>query len=479
MTEPDDGKDGSGTVSDAAEPVGPAPEETEITSADVDDEPQVPEEAELLSPDEAFAVAQLPDEDSPEAAPDSEPTAPPPSPSPAPLAARAAEPGVAAAGVWARWRWIVAGILILVLVMVYVVPNLSNLGDLSLGGGEAAPAVADPVTARLEALEASVRAASVQRVELRSGLVANRQQVDAAAATVAARLEALEASVRAASVQRVELRSGLVANRQQMDAAVAGAPSQAGADAKSNARLSRELAQAAARIAALEAAGAALDVPAPATTAAPAAVSFRSATTGIIAPGPAPAAPPEAVLATSAARALVVATGQLREQARTAQSFQTELEAVRAVSPGDAGVAAAVAELVPHAGAGVETEAELGRRFAAIAGPVVAADRAGQASGQGWLARLWDSIGAAVTIRRTGDVSGTGAEAWVASAELRLADGDLAGALADMRWLEGEARSAASGWIAAAGARVAVDAAASRLAQRAAFLAAETSTTSP
>ena len=465
------------------EPGPPVPEETETEPAwaGVDEEADEPEEAELLSPDEAFAVGQPEDEDEPEPEPA---RAPEPAAPPKPASAPAAEPG-AAAGIWARWRWIAAGILVLVLVVVYVVPNLSSLTGLvgggagggGIGDGQAAP-LANPVTARLEALESASSAASAQRVDLRSAIVASQQQMAEAVAQsdVAAQLDALKAEVDAlvalrpaASLAAAEAR---IAELERQVRELEAAPSESGADAESDARLSREISEAAARIAALEAAIAAINAAAPATApAAPAPAAPAPATRSAAAP--APAALAATAFTASSASALVVSAGLLRDRARTAEPFQVELEAVRAISPGDAVLANALAQLATHARAGVATEIEIGRRFDEIAGPVVAADRGGEAvDSRGWLARLWDSIGGAVTIRRTGDISGAGAEAAVARAELLLADGDLAGALAEMGHLQGAARSTAFAWLETAEARVAVDAAASRLAQRAASLAA-------
>jgi uroporphyrinogen-III synthase len=80
-------------------------------------------------------------------------------------------------------------------------------------------------------------------------------------------------------------------------------------------------------------------------------------------------------------------------------------------------------------------------------------------AGGSWWEQAAGRLAGMVSVRRTGekaaakdDVSGL-----VARAELRLAAGDLAGAAAALRGLDGAPAEAAKPWLAAAGARLGID----------------------
>jgi hypothetical protein len=76
-----------------------------------------------------------------------------------------------------------------------------------------------------------------------------------------------------------------------------------------------------------------------------------------------------------------------------------------------------------------------------------------------------------VTVRSVGaDAEGSDADARVARAEARLADGDLAGAVAEIEGLEGPAAEAAAGWLERARARLAAEQALASLQEQASDL---------
>lgn len=150
---------------------------------------------------------------------------------------------------------------------------------------------------------------------------------------------------------------------------------------------------------------------------------------------------------------LLLATGQLREALARGGSYATELKALHAIAGDD--TAAAVALLDGRAERGIPPVPELAQRFTSVADAVVRASR--QAQGGGWwqtsLNRLRDSMG----LRRVGEVSGTTPMAIVARAEVRLAAGDLAAAVAEVEALDGPPAEPAQAWLAEARARLAAE----------------------
>ena len=109
------------------------------------------------------------------------------------------------------------------------------------------------------------------------------------------------------------------------------------------------------------------------------------------------------------------------------------------------------------AAAGVATRRSLEMDFSqALPGVLSAAHMREDA---GILARLFDNARGIVTVRPVGALDGDSPEAIVARIETRLADGDLAGALADWQALPQQARDAAGAWGVALAKKVSVDAA--------------------
>jgi uroporphyrinogen-III synthase len=115
----------------------------------------------------------------------------------------------------------------------------------------------------------------------------------------------------------------------------------------------------------------------------------------------------------------------------------------------------AVAALPPDAAA---LRAEFARAAAAA---LRAARAATDDAARSWWQSALDRLGALISIRRVGERPGGDAEAVLARAEHRLAAGDLAGALAELSALPPDPASATAfaGWLTAARARLALDAA--------------------
>ncbi|MEE8332883.1 MAG: mitofilin family membrane protein [Alphaproteobacteria bacterium] len=157
--------------------------------------------------------------------------------------------------------------------------------------------------------------------------------------------------------------------------------------------------------------------------------------------------------------ALLLAVGQLREATRGTGGFAEALGAVAALSRGDATITAMTAKLTPHAGKGVADLTLLRSRFATAAGAIARADMA--PAGGNWVDRTIARISNLVTIRQVGETAAArnDAQGLIARAELRLAAGDLAGAVAALGRLRDAPAKAAAAWLAAARARLAVDAA--------------------
>ena len=158
---------------------------------------------------------------------------------------------------------------------------------------------------------------------------------------------------------------------------------------------------------------------------------------------------------------LVLALAQLRAVTRRSASFARELAAVRALGGGDP----ALDTLDAHAATGVATLAELRRDFQPAARAIVLAGRLPDR--EGWLDKTLQRLGSIVTVRQVGEVEGDGAEALVARAEQRLAEGDLAAAIDELEKLDGAPAAAAALWLAQARARRAVDVALTALQRQA------------
>ncbi len=163
------------------------------------------------------------------------------------------------------------------------------------------------------------------------------------------------------------------------------------------------------------------------------------------------------------AAVLVAASGQLRARIARGGSFAADLAAVKSLLS-DPSVSQAMDNIQPHAAGGVASVEALARRFSLIAAGLATSVSVDKSD---WLARAWARLAALVSVRRTGEVSGDGNEARVARAEARLAQGDLAAAVAEVSALTSASLERAGDWLAAAQARLAVEAALDQLSRHA------------
>jgi hypothetical protein len=168
-----------------------------------------------------------------------------------------------------------------------------------------------------------------------------------------------------------------------------------------------------------------------------------------------------------AARAAAFAVGlaTLDSAARAGRPFAANLVALRKLAP-DPTIADLLKPLEPLAATGVATGEQLKRDWPEIARRAKAAQVASEY--QGWMGRVMAFLANAVTIRRVGaDVTGDDAEALLARAGARLDGDDLAGAVATLAPLPEPAANVVKPWLERARARLAVEAALSRLAEQA------------
>jgi len=165
--------------------------------------------------------------------------------------------------------------------------------------------------------------------------------------------------------------------------------------------------------------------------------------------------------------ALLLAVGQLRDTARTANGFAEPFATVEALAGGTASHKTALGVLRKHAAKGVPDLPILQRQFDQLSGDIVRASYT--PAGDSWVDQTLFKISRLVTFRRTGeggarkdDVAGM-----VARAELRLAAGDLKSAIGLVKKLPEGPRKVSQRWLKAAQSRLAVDRAISQLFQNA------------
>ncbi|ESQ94102.1 COG4223 family protein [Asticcacaulis benevestitus] len=155
-------------------------------------------------------------------------------------------------------------------------------------------------------------------------------------------------------------------------------------------------------------------------------------------------------LAKAAASAFAART--LQQAARTEQPFLSELAVV------EAGIddPSLVTALRPYAEKGVPSEVTLAVKFPAVAARANSAVQADDGKDD-LFSQLRHALGGFISIRRTDDIKGQGADAILQRAEIRLNNGDLKGAVAYLNTLSPAAQKALSPWIDQARARVLVD----------------------
>lgn len=174
------------------------------------------------------------------------------------------------------------------------------------------------------------------------------------------------------------------------------------------------------------------------------------------------------------AAALIVTIGELRSALASDKSFTAELSALNDLTQTDDAVRPRlkpiVDELAPFADAGVPTLSQLAASF-----PATDIARAGEAeiatevADDPWYKRLWHgtvhALSEVFTLRPVGpEVEGEGTLPRLARAEAKLGEGDLSGAVDEMKGLTGLAAETAAQWIALAESRLTVEHAAAQLA---------------
>ena len=110
-----------------------------------------------------------------------------------------------------------------------------------------------------------------------------------------------------------------------------------------------------------------------------------------------------------------------------------------------------------HARQGAPSVGQLAQSLDQNANTILEAERLAYAPN--WFARTWAELGNLVSVRRIAPVSGNTTQAHLARAQQALAHGDVATAVANVAGLDRPARAAASSWLTAARARLAIDAA--------------------
>ena len=185
--------------------------------------------------------------------------------------------------------------------------------------------------------------------------------------------------------------------------------------------------------------------------------------------------------ADSGGAAIVLAVSHLGSALATGQPFRPELDALTAIAAADPAVAADVKTLTQpfadRAAVGVPTLVDLQARFPATAKAIAAAAQqstSAEPGAEGWMNRVLGWLD--TTVRPVGDVPGDDPKSRVARAETRLAAGELAAAVDELKGIDGPPATAAAPWLADAEARLAADhaagalqlAAAARLSQAAA-----------
>jgi hypothetical protein len=152
---------------------------------------------------------------------------------------------------------------------------------------------------------------------------------------------------------------------------------------------------------------------------------------------------------------LALAATALNNAVERGDAFAAELATAKALGA-DAKV---VAALEPYARSGVPSAAALARQFSELAPSL-------QASGarEGVLARLQVNAEKLIRIRRVDEPAGSDAGAIVARAESKASRSDIAGAVSELTQLPPDARAPAEAWIRSAQARIAAIDASRRLA---------------
>lgn len=164
--------------------------------------------------------------------------------------------------------------------------------------------------------------------------------------------------------------------------------------------------------------------------------------------------------------ALVMGLLQIRNAVQAGRPFAAEYEAFSALARSRPEFAEAAVPLAEPAKTGVAAPAVLAKRLRELAGSIAGASAPAAPSdpaAAGWSDAALARLRGLVTIRRVDGARPEGADATVNAAELALAGGDLAAAVAVLEKLTGPPAEAAAPWLRMARQRLAVDTALRRL----------------
>jgi hypothetical protein len=158
------------------------------------------------------------------------------------------------------------------------------------------------------------------------------------------------------------------------------------------------------------------------------------------------------------AASAAIAAAALADAAQTSRPFTGELAALERLMPDNS----LVSDLRPLAETGAPTRSALTAEF-----PDVAARAASAAHAPGknanFLSRALAALGSLITLRRVDDLTGASADAILARAERRISDGDIEGALEQLRALPPSAQAATADWRERARRRVEIETRIARL----------------
>ncbi len=132
--------------------------------------------------------------------------------------------------------------------------------------------------------------------------------------------------------------------------------------------------------------------------------------------------------------------------------YAKELAEVKRIAPKDLDLTS----LEANADKGLPTATQLSAEFKDLTWSLI---NAGSKSPDdaSLIGQLWQGARSVVQVRKTGEVSGEGADAIVARTEARLQTGDLDGTLREAGKLQGDARKAAEPWLGKLAARLSLD----------------------
>ena len=158
---------------------------------------------------------------------------------------------------------------------------------------------------------------------------------------------------------------------------------------------------------------------------------------------------------------MLLAMLQLRDAIRGSGPYDEPLRMLQNLAGDEGALAETIAPLARRAPAGLPSLPDLQAAFPEVARRIAAIELGEE--GEGWSAGVLRRLSEAVNLRPVGLVEGDQPTAVAARAEVKLNDGDLAGALAEVGTLTGAAAEAAAAWRSDAEARLAADQAVSSL----------------